>query len=181
MIAPLDGEKEPEFRKPKIDHVLRRKLYRQNRLSGMCIYDSAIKAGYSRTTALSQGKSLDKVGNIRATLEVMGVSDDLLVNKLREGMEAERPVVCDKEIHREPDYATRHKYTETALKLKGHLEREGQVQSVAAIQVNFNIAEIKDAHGEAIEVTATDCEGAELPSQPETIIGFEELTRPEDS
>lgn len=183
MIAPLDGEQKPEVRKPKIDHVLRRKLYRQNRLKGMCIYDSAIAAGYSRNTAYAQGKRLDRVGNIRATLEVMGVSDDVVVNTLKDCLIAERPVVCDKEITMVPDHMIRHKTAETVLKLKGHLDKDLQASGITNIQVNFNLTEAKDAHGEAIEVTAVDREdrAIELPSVTETIIGFEELKRPEDS
>lgn len=181
MIAPNN---EPlEERTPKIDYNRRRKLYRQYRLSGLCIYDSAIKAGYSRNTAYAQGKRLDRVGNIRQTLEVMGVTDDVLVDKMRQGMEAERAIVCDKTIHHEPDYHTRHKYVETALKLKGHLDKSDTVSGITNIQVNFNVTEAKDTHGEVIEVTASDSESRaiELPSQPETIIGFEEFTRPEDT
>jgi phage terminase small subunit len=175
MIAPMrDG---------KIDHKLRRKLYRQYRLSGMCIFDSAMKAGYSRNTAYAQGKRLDRVGNIRQTLEVMGVSDESVINTLKDCLVAERPIVCDKEISMVPDHTIRHKTAETVLKLKGHLDKDIAMTGVTNIQVNFNLTEAKDAHGEAIEVEAIDREdrAIELPSVTETIIGFEELTRPEDS
>jgi hypothetical protein len=161
MILP----QELETRKPKIDYKLRRKLYRQNRLSGMCIYDSAIKAGYSRNTAYAQGKRLDRVGNIRQTLEVMGVTDDVLVDKLREGLGATKRdsiVVYDEkgkrhtDVETVDDYPTRHKYLDTALKLKGHMSGDDKGFGGVSQTVIFQIFQA-DAEGNEIEDPRTSC------------------------
>jgi hypothetical protein len=108
------------------------------------------------------------------TLSRMGVTDDVLVGKIRDGMDAERPVVCDKEIFHEPDHAVRHKYVETALKLKGHLEKEVALTGITNIQVNFNLV------GENGESKGQDG-SIELSSIAETTFSTQEPERPEHS
>ena len=56
-------------------------------------------------------------------LEKAGVTNDLLTVKLKEGLDATK--VVNKEGDTHPDYMARHKYLDSALKLKGLQETPG--------------------------------------------------------
>ena len=83
--------------------------------------DSAKQIGYENITKLDFGE----------LMEEGGLTDNKLRQKLDEGLEANR-VLSAKIIHKEattqtddfievPDFAVRHKYLDTALKLKGRM------------------------------------------------------------
>ena len=61
-----------------------------------------------------------------------GITDEKLSNKLDEGLEATKLVIYGSEVIEPPDHNSRHKYLETALKLKGHLTNNTNI----AIQAN---------------------------------------------
>ena|SRR3990167_5653298 len=65
-------------------------------------------------------------------LEESGITDQKLSNKLDEGLEATKLVIYGQEVIEPPDHNSRHKYLETALKLKGHLTNNTNI----AIQAN---------------------------------------------
>ena len=50
-----------------------------------------------------------------------GIDDIKLKDKLNEGLDATKLVIYGSEVIEPPDFGNRHKYLETALKLKGHL------------------------------------------------------------
>ena len=52
--------------------------------------------------------------------------DKLLARKHKEGLEASRKLVIGEEVIKEPDYQTRHKYLDSAYKLKGRYVNEEQ-------------------------------------------------------
>ena len=52
-------------------------------------------------------------------LDEMGMNDEQLHQKLLEGLEAMKAIAVDKELIDADDFPTRHKYLDTAYKLKG--------------------------------------------------------------
>lgn len=73
-----------------------------------------LEAGYSAATAKTPQKLTESRGYKLLLIEA-GLSDDRLAQTLSEGLDASRG---DTGI---PDHATRLKYLETALRLKGYL------------------------------------------------------------
>lgn len=61
-------------------------------------------------------------------MEEQGVTDKALIDKIKEGTNATRPYGKNAIIHE--DYATRHAYIETSLKLKGRLKKEEAQQPI---------------------------------------------------
>lgn len=116
--------------------------------------EAARIAGYSdpEQSAWDNKRKLDLV----SIMESQGLTDERLFSKLDEGLESNRvisanivltksddPTVEDQKAHSMtkdfidvPDMPTRHKYLETALKMKGHLQPQGNVQ----VDVNMPIA-----------------------------------------
>mgnify|MGYP001563704136 FL=1 len=75
--------------------------------------------------------------NYEDFLEEAGITDKLLQQKLIEGLDADRIKTSLTEPDRVvPDYPTRHKYLETALKLKKRLDTD---KSTTAVQTNIGI------------------------------------------
>lgn len=102
------------------------------------------EAGYSPKTAENPSK-LTRSQGFQSLMEQMGISDSRLVQKLDEGLEATKAVVMgvkseDSFVDVQPDFAVRHKYVETTLRLKGLGKEAGDIN----IQFN-NIA--KDQRG----------------------------------
>lgn len=59
--------------------------------------------------------------NFTELLDAVGLTDDDLAVALREGRHSTRAIVVDGKVQGVADYATRHKYVETLLKVKGKL------------------------------------------------------------
>lgn len=106
-------------------------------------------AGYSKEVA----KRTDKLINTKGWKELMDkhLPDDLLAKKHREGLEAttKKPQLVGRDDKGRPvyeyipeeDYAVRHKYLETAYKIKGKKMGEGEsenTKTVVAVQVIIN-------------------------------------------
>lgn len=87
------------------------------------------QAGYSES--ISEKPALvTRSQGFRDLLEKAGVTDDKLGRVLNEGLAATKAVVMGKEssesfVDIQPDYAIRHKYLETALKVKGIGQEKG--------------------------------------------------------
>ena len=95
------------------------------------------QADYSPNTIKTPSK-VTKSKGFRELMEKMGISDEKLAKRLDEGLDATKAVVMgvkseDSFVDIQPDFAIRHKYIETALKLKGHVENT----PFAGINVNF--------------------------------------------
>ena len=135
--------------------------YRENRRGGMNQYQSAIKAGYSRWTALVAYRKLESRIPFSDYLLLAGASNEALANYVKQGLEATRPistVIKNAETKEKthgftdvPDWANRHKYLETALKLKGYLNNDTN-SGGNSIAVNLSIAQT-GVKGEIIDVT----------------------------
>lgn len=82
-------------------------------------------AGYAKTRG---SNVLLRSENFIELLDEYGVTDVKIAQKLAEGLEATKSVVMEKGefIDVQPDFATRHKYLETLLKVKGHLSNDVQ-------------------------------------------------------
>lgn len=101
---------------------LRLKKYKQNRLKGMNQYNAARAAGYSETTARTKNHKLEKSIKVDMIdlLDQVGLTDKALAEHIQEGLyESVKPY--GKDGDEGPDWAARHKYCETILKLKGKL------------------------------------------------------------
>lgn len=82
---------------------------------GMSASGAMREAGYSVATSKDPGK-LTRTEAFQYLMEEMGVSDNLLVDTLKNGMQATKD--------NEPDHAVRHKFLETGLKLKGYSKND---------------------------------------------------------
>jgi len=91
--------------------------------NGGNVSKAMIAAGYSPATA----KTPQKLTQSQAFQEYMvkaGVTDEKLTEVLRDGLSANKVIVMGKEssesfVDIQPDHPTRHKFLETALKIKG--------------------------------------------------------------
>lgn len=102
----------------------KQKKYIKNRRAGLNKYQSAINAGYSKNTAINAKKDLDqplKKRGLQSVLEELGVTDKYLIRKAKQGLNAKKIVTSHTEPdYKFPDYNIRHKYLETALRLRGY-------------------------------------------------------------
>ena len=97
------------------------------------------EAGYSPATA----KTPQKLTESKAFAQIMeesGITDIKLSEVLKDGLEATKAVVMGKEstesfVDVQPDYAIRHKYLETGLKMKGLVPKDAMPGS-NFIQIN---------------------------------------------
>lgn len=103
-----------------------------------------------RTASVIASQNLSKLNvTMRDLMDKMGLTDEKILGKIDEGLEATRTIsaISSKQANGQtqdfidvPDYHVRHKYTETALKLKGHL-READNQPP---QINIFLGSIVD-------------------------------------
>lgn len=73
------------------------------------------------------------------------ISEPVIYKALTEGLSSTKPIVNQGELIDYPDYTTRHKYIETALKLKGDLAPEQtnvQVNNTVDLSEYFSKKEI---------------------------------------
>jgi len=91
---------------------------------------TALKAGYAESTANVAGKEIeDRIANneeFKKLMEEKGITDDYLIKKLKEGMNAdvvktatEKGMITDEKTY--TDYSTREKYVKLTLETKGRL------------------------------------------------------------
>jgi len=105
------------------------------------------EVGYSKNTSETPTLVTESQGFIEL-LEKAGVTDDKLAKVLDEGLNATKAVVMGKEssesfVDVQPDYAIRHKYLETGLKIKGHTKTGETAGTYNFTQINN---EIKDKY-----------------------------------
>lgn len=72
--------------------------------------------GYSQSAA-DNPKAVTETEGFKTLMIRSGITDMLLLTKLKDGLDADKPYGKDGGVH--PDYSTRHKYLETSLKLMG--------------------------------------------------------------
>lgn len=85
-------------------------------------------AGYSDNYIKSERKKLVQKPAIQSAIAIImensGISDEFMVGKLKEGMSATKLHGTGSDMVETDDFTTRHKYIETGLKLKGHLDKK---------------------------------------------------------
>ena len=91
-----------------------------------------LRAGYSPSSA-SNPKMILNEKSFSEILDIIGLNDLFLARQLKKGLtNASKPVIYEGEITGEyPDYHAKHKYLETALKVKGHLTSINQTNILA--------------------------------------------------
>jgi hypothetical protein len=107
-------------------------------------------------TAKVQASDLIKRADVQNEIAILmnsaGITKDYLVEKVNEGLNA--VVIKDKEMTTAPDYANRHKYLTTALKLHGELsEKEKNTPNQVNIGVVYIPRELpKGQKGDVIDL-----------------------------
>lgn len=88
--------------------------------------DSMVNSGYSISTANNPSIVLKKPSFIEL-MEKAGITDEYLNSRLKDGLESTKLLIHGSEVLEPPDNIARHKYLETALKVKGHLNNSTNV------------------------------------------------------
>lgn len=88
-------------------------------------------------------------------LEEAGLTDKLLLDKLKEGLESKRFIPRKGKIAALPDYAVRHKYVETGLKLKRRLVERQEIEETNTVNINVNAFLMKVYGGTTTKPTGT--------------------------
>ena len=99
-----------------------------------------LNVGYDKVTA-AKPQNLTKSKGFKELIANMGVSDEDLAEILSGGLRATKIITSPTEPDREyPDWATRHKYLETGLKMRGYVNKDDNTTNVLQIikeQINF--------------------------------------------
>lgn len=122
--------------KNKKELSIRAKRYVENKIiHGMSGNQAALAAGYSMSAARSSSHTLNYPEIREYMQELMdkaGITDEQLVQKIKDGMDAKKPISAqilvkqdgsvvkkeDEGVIEVEDWASQHKFVETALKLK---------------------------------------------------------------
>jgi phage terminase small subunit len=138
------GQKAKDAKGKKIVTVRERKVIKSI-LEGKTPTQAMRDAGYSETTA--RCKSVKKVEELKPTIEElmekMGITDERLLDTLNRGLDATKVISANviardgegmadahsmtKDFVDVEDFAVRHKYMETGLKLKGKLTEKREI------------------------------------------------------
>lgn len=91
-------------------------------------------------------------------LRKAGLTEENAVGKLKEILEATRPVVSNKRIHNLPDYPTQHDAVKTVLKLHGHLStRVDMSTNIDSRQQNLHLtADVDKLKGLVLRLDSID-------------------------
>ena len=92
-----------------------------------------LNVGYDKVTA-AKPQNLTKSKGFKELIANMGVSDEDLAEILSGGLRATKIITSPSEPDREyPDWATRHKYLETGLKMRGYVNKDDNTTNVLQI------------------------------------------------
>ena len=91
-------------------------------------------AGYSENTL----NTPQKLTESKAFQELMHdqITDQKIIQRINEGLDANKQFVTEQGIVESPDHQTRHKYIETIIKVKGYTR--GEVDAKGSIFINGN-------------------------------------------
>ena len=98
---------------------LKLQKYKKFRMQGLTQYDSALKAGYSRSVALTKTARIENQIDIAKLCEAKGLTDDKIIETHLDMMNAE--VVNSLDGESKPNWNVRSKAVELAYKVKGHI------------------------------------------------------------
>jgi len=133
---------ERNMKTKKREISIRARKYIKNKVSGMSDYQAAIKAGYKKGTAIAAKQNIEKPRVKEELYDLMdkkGLTNDKLLDVTSEGLEAQKIHGTGDNFVEIADYAVRHKYLETALRLKGHGTHDKIVNVDARQQQNIII------------------------------------------
>lgn len=112
-LSPMDGRRE-----------VKKQKFVQAIISGKNIKQSAIAAGYTERSAYSAGSRLHHLPDVQEAiskeLEKQGLTQDVFVAKLREGLEATQT----RNHKTTPDHDARFKYWQSWGKMSGYMKDE---------------------------------------------------------
>lgn len=114
-----------------------------------------IKAGYTPASAKNP-KNLTGSQSFLEIMEKHGITDDKITQVLNEGLAATKTIAMGKDedafVDVQPDYMVRHKYLETALRLKGHSKETPSSNTIvipilggSSVQTNNGNAQVIEA------------------------------------
>ena len=105
--------------------TIRERLFVKNLMTGMSVTAAMKNAGYAKSVAEKQQRRIldnPRIKKlIRDSMACAGLTADSLAATMKAGLEA----INDKGL---PDYSTRHKYLETALRVGGY-ERDSETSN----------------------------------------------------
>lgn len=107
-------------------------------MAGKPVETSMRDAGYAIASARGNcsEKALELAPTIQALMEKRGITDDKLLDVLVDGLKCKRALVVDKEVVDVDDYPTRHRYFDTALRIKRHLTDKDDSNQDITIVIN---------------------------------------------
>lgn len=112
------------MRKPtKRQLMLARELIENPRQT---LKESLTKSEYAKSIVSSPERALAKPSFIEL-MDRQGMTDEFLNSKLYQGLEATKVVVYGDSFIEPPDFIARHKYLDTALRVKRHLTNDTQI------------------------------------------------------
>ena len=120
--------------------------YIKNKLAGMNKKEAVLAAGFKATKAQTIETPLIKKRMLEI-LDEAGLSDEAIVEDLKAGLrESIKYENNGYKIVAKPDYGVRHKYLETALKLKGELQGEKkEKEPIQILIVDYESSKNKSA------------------------------------
>jgi len=135
----LIKEKKAEEKKPR-PLTDREKKYVKYRTDGCKTGESSLRAGFASTqygTYLNAQEHIQ--GALQSAIEDVGLTNELLAKRLKEGVDATKSEVRKKGkevvITEVTDFGMRHKYIETTMKAKGSLKQEGETTKLQQINI----------------------------------------------
>lgn len=118
MESPITPQKSPRKVKPTEKQI----RFVQGKMEGKSTTQAALDAGYSPNTAKNPTKDIlakpgvqEYANKLGALLEARGVTDELITQKLEEGLASHKGG-----MNNDPDYKTRLDYLKYMAELKGH-------------------------------------------------------------
>jgi hypothetical protein len=108
---------------------VRMQKYKKNRLSGMNIRNAARAAGYSESYVRQNGPENKVKQSLEDSFEQAGLTDSAIVKHAIEGLNALSEIIIEGAKYGDkPEWAVRHKYFETILKLTNRLKEKADIQ-----------------------------------------------------
>ena len=139
MTNPEPVKEKVEEKKPR-PLTDREKKFVKYRTDGCKVGESSLRAGFATPQYGTYLKGQEHIQSaIQEALVKVGLTDDLIAQRLREGVDATKLEVKKKGkefvIKKSPDFAIRHRYIETTMKAKGSLKQEGETTKLQQINI----------------------------------------------
>ena len=129
--------------------IKQKKAYNELVENGGNVSKAMRDANYSIETA----KTPSKLTNSKGFQELLekGIKEKHLIKSIKEGLQAMKPYGKSNKLYE--DYATRHKYLETGIRLKGLAREEQAPQTLQNIAVFIKEREAKPLHLDSKDIT----------------------------